>query len=76
MPAMGAVRMPPVKPWRWTRARYDEAVRTGLLARGVQGGIALKRYLPELEDVALFTTTERHTPEDYAALRSALEALA
>jgi len=53
-----------------------EAVRTGLLARGVQGGIALKRYLPELEDVALFTTTERHTPEDYAALRGALEALA
>ena len=28
---MGAARMPPVKPWRWTRARYDEAVRTGVI---------------------------------------------
>jgi glycine dehydrogenase subunit 1 len=53
-----------------------ERVRKGLLERGVHGGIALKRYLPELEDVALFTTTERHTPEDYAALLGALEALA
>lgn len=53
-----------------------ERVRRGLLERGIQGGIALKRYLPELVDVALFATTERHTPEDYDRLVTALEALA
>jgi len=53
-----------------------ERVRKGLLEHGVHGGIALKRYLPELEDVALFTTTERHRPEHYQRLLTALEDLA
>ena len=54
---------------------YDR-VRKGLLDHGVHGGIALKRYLPELENVALFTTTERHRPEHVERLLQALEALA
>jgi glycine dehydrogenase subunit 1 len=52
-----------------------EPVRKALLEHGVHGGIALKRYLPELEDVALFATTERHRAEHVARLLRVLEDL-
>ncbi len=54
---------------------YDE-IHKGLLARGIHGGLALKRYLPELADVALFATTERHGVDAHARLLAALEELA
>jgi len=57
-------------------ARGYEAVHQALLERGVHGGLPLKRHLPELADVALFATTERHTAEDRRRLLQALEAAA
>jgi len=49
-----------------------ERVHEGLLARGVHGGLPLKRQLPEFADAALYATTERHRPEDVQRLVAAL----
>ncbi len=53
-----------------------KVVHRALLARGVHGGLRLTRQIPELIDVALFATTERHAEEDHRRLIEALEAVA
>jgi glycine dehydrogenase subunit 1 len=59
---------------RFTRG--FETLHRGLLQRGIHGGSRLTRRIPELIDVALFATTERHSVEDHRRLLAALEGLA
>jgi glycine dehydrogenase subunit 1 len=56
------------------RLGYD-LVHRELLQRGIHGGLALERQLPELRDAALFATTERHSGEDVDRLIAALESI-
>jgi len=51
-------------------------VHERLLEHGVHGGLPLASQLPELAEVGLFATTERHGPEDARRLLAALEAAA
>ncbi len=56
-------------------AKGYDAVHKALLARGIHGGMRLARHVPELQDVALFATTERHSDEDAQRLLAALGAV-
>ncbi len=51
------------------------AVNTGLLERGIFGGIALDKDFPELSGCALYSVTEEHTRDDLDRLASTLEEL-
>lgn len=48
-------------------------VNAHLLKNGIQGGLPLSSHFPELENCALYCTTEMHTEEDYDSLINALE---
>ncbi|RLE49261.1 MAG: aminomethyl-transferring glycine dehydrogenase subunit GcvPA [Candidatus Methanomethylicota archaeon] len=53
--------------------RSADEVLKALQHRGVQGGIPLKRYYPELGESALFSVTEVHSLEDLNALINAIK---
>ncbi|MCK4443687.1 MAG: aminomethyl-transferring glycine dehydrogenase, partial [Thermoplasmata archaeon] len=48
-------------------------VNSHLLKNGIQGGLPLSSNFPELENCALYCTTEMHTKEDHDSLINALE---
>ena len=52
-----------------------EKINRDLLARGIQGGVALDRMFPELGRATLYATTEMHSKSDHDRLVAALGAI-
>jgi len=54
----------------------SKEIHEGLLGRGIHGGLELDPQFPELENCALYATTEMHSESDHDRLLAALEEMA